>query len=230
MLARINCSANSSRCRYPALLKIRTIIFDLDGTISDPLVGISSSINYALEAYDYNVVDMEMVRPLVGPPLTEIFEHLIGKIAESRMHELVDKYRERYAAVGYTENIIYDQIPDTIAALSACGYELGVCTSKRADYASKIVEMFELHGHFSFVDGGDFGVHKVDQLRGLVAGGLNPDTAIMIGDREVDISAAKGNGIASVGVLWGFGSRAELQEARPDHLLESPEDLLALFG
>jgi phosphoglycolate phosphatase len=211
-------------------VKIKTIIFDLDGTISDPLVGISNSINYALDAYNYEVVDMELVRPLVGPQLTEIFEHLIGNITESRLHELVDKYRERYAAVGYTENIIYEQIPDTIAALSASGYALGVCTSKRADYASKIVEMFQLHGHFSFVDGGDFGIHKVDQLGGLVANGLNPDSAIMVGDREVDISAAKGNNIASVGVLWGFGSRSELQKAQPDHLLERPEDLLALFG
>jgi phosphoglycolate phosphatase len=211
-------------------VKFKTIIFDLDGTISDPLVGISTSINYSLDTYDYDVVDMEVVRPLVGPPLTEIFEHLIGKIAETRMHELVDKYRERYAAVGYTENKLYDQIPDTIAALSAGGYELGVCTSKRADYASKIIEMFQLHEHFSFVDGGDFGIHKVDQLRDLVANGLNPDSTIMIGDREVDISAAKDNSIASVGVLWGFGSRSELQKAQPDHLLETPADLLALFG
>ena len=163
-------------------MKIKTIIFDLDGTISDPLVGISTSINYALDAYEYDIVDMEVVRPLVGPPLTEIFEHLIGKIAEPRMHELVDKYRERYAAVGYTENKLYEQIPDTIAALSAGWYELGVCTSKRADYASKIIEMFQLHEHFSFVDGGDFGIHKIDQLRDLVANGLNPDSAIMIGD------------------------------------------------
>jgi phosphoglycolate phosphatase len=211
-------------------VKYKTIIFDLDGTISDPLVGISTSINYALDAYDYDVVDVEVVRPLVGPPLTEIFEHLIGKITEPRMHELVDKYRERYAAVGYTENIIYEQIPDTIATLSASGYALGVCTSKRADYASNIVEMFQLYGYFSFVDGGDFGIHKVDQLRGLVANGLNPDSTIMVGDREVDISAAKGNNIASVGVLWGLGSRSELQKAQPDHLLERPKDLLALFG
>ncbi len=211
-------------------MKIKTIIFDLDGTISDPLVGISSSINYALDAYDYDVVDIEAVRPMVGPPLTEIFEHLIGNTTAARMHELVDKYRERYAAVGYTENIIYEQIPDTIAALSASGYELGVCTSKRADYASKIVEMFQLREYFSFVDGGDFDVQKVDQLRSLVANGLTPGNAVMIGDREVDISAAKGNSITSVGVLWGFGSRSELRQAQPDHLLETPQELLALFG
>jgi phosphoglycolate phosphatase len=209
---------------------IRTIIFDLDGTISDPLVGIFASINYALEAYGYDRVDVGDVRPLIGPPLTEIFEHLIGKVPESRMLELVHKYRERYASVGYTENKIYAQITETIATLSSSGYELGVCTSKPAYYATKIIEMFQLHEHFSFVDGGDIGVHKVDQLSRLVTNGLQPDAAIMIGDREVDINAAKGNGIASVGVLWGFGSRKELQLAQPDHLLELPAELLTLFG
>jgi len=138
-------------------VKFKTIIFDLDGTISDPLVGIYSSINFALEAYSYDAVDVEEVRPMIGPPLTQIFEHLIGKVSQSRMLELVEKYRERYAAVGYMENVIYEQIPKTIAALSAHGYELGVCTSKRADYATKIVEMFQLLEHFSFVDGGDVG-------------------------------------------------------------------------
>lgn len=211
-------------------MKFKTIIFDLDGTISDPLVGIYSSINFALEAYSYDAVDIEEVRPMIGPPLTQIFEHLLGDVSQSRMLELVEKYRERYAAVGYMENVIYEQIPKTIAALSAHGYELGVCTSKRADYATKIVEMFQLLEHFSFVDGGDVGVHKVDQLSRLVANGLQPGSAIMIGDREVDISAAKSNGIASVGVMWGFGSLIELQEAQPDHLLETPKDLLTLFG
>ena len=211
-------------------MKFKTIIFDLDGTISDPLVGIYSSINFALEAYSYDAVDVEEVRPMIGPPLTQIFEHLLGDVSQSRMLELVEKYRERYAAVGYKENVLYEQIPKTIAALSAHGYELGVCTSKRADYATKIVEMFQLLEHFSFVDGGDVGVHKVDQLSRLVANGLQPDSAIMIGDREVDISAAKSNGIASVGVMWGFGSLMELQQAQPDHLLETPKDLLTLFG
>ena len=211
-------------------MKFETIIFDLDGTISDPLVGISTSINHALHAHGYDIVDMEEVRPMIGPPLTEIFEHLIGKVTESRMLQLVDKYRERYATVGYTENEIYEQIADIISALSACGYELGVCTSKRADYATRIVEMFHLREHFSFVDGGGVGIHKVEQLNRLVENGLRAESAVMVGDREIDISAAKGNDIASVGVLWGFGSRLELQQAQPDHLLESPADLLTLFG
>lgn len=210
-------------------MKFTTIIFDLDGTISNPLVGISSSINYALAAYGYDIVAVEDVSPMIGPPLTEIFKHFVGSVAEIRLQELVGKYRERYASVGYAENEIYEQIPATIAALAAHGYQLGVCTSKRADYATKIVEMFGLRDYFSFIDGGGDGIHKIDQLRDLVSNGLQPESAVMIGDREVDINAAKRNNIASVGVMWGFGGHRELQQAGPDHLMKTPADLLTLL-
>jgi len=211
-------------------VKFATIIFDLDGTISDPLVGIAGSINYALAAYDYDAVETERIKPLIGPPLTFIFEHLLGRVTGSRMSQLVDKYRERYATEGYAENQIYEQIADTVRTLSARDYKLGVCTSKRADYATRIVEMFGLGQYFAFVNGGGDGIEKIDQLGRLVANGLQPESAIMVGDRDIDINAAKGNSIASVGVAWGFGSRDELRLANPDYLVETPADLLALFN
>lgn len=210
-------------------MQYETLIFDLDGTISDPFVGISRSINHALESLSYGAVDPERIRPMIGPPLTEIFEHFLGPLAENNMQELVDKYRERYASVGYAENRIYDDIPDIISQLSASGYRMGICTSKRADYAARIVEMFGLSSRFSFVDGGDVGVEKRQQIQSMVANGLSAGSAIMIGDRAVDILAGKSNGVASVGVLWGFGERPELEEAAPDYLLESPGELLNLF-
>jgi phosphoglycolate phosphatase len=183
-------------------LQYKTIVFDLDGTISDPFVGISRSINYALESLDYDPVDPERIRPLIGPPLTEIFEILLGALRERDMLGLVDKYRERY---------------------------MGICTSKRADYAQRIVEMFGLAQFFAFVDGGGVGIEKREQIESLVANGLTASSAIMIGDRAVDILAGRSNELASAGVLWGFGERPELEEAAPDHLLESPADLLDLF-
>ena len=210
-------------------VKPRTLIFDLDGTISDPFEGISKSVNYALESIDVEAVDPERIRSMIGPPLTEIFEYFLGDVSEERMHFLVDKYRERYASIGYRENVIYAQIPEVIEALSSSGYELGICTSKRADYASDIVEMFGLAAHFSFIDGGDVGVHKADQLERLVTNGISADTAAMIGDRHFDIGAAKRNGLTSVGVSWGFGNEEELNTAAPDHLLHSPDELLELF-
>lgn len=107
---------------------------------------------------------------------------------------------------------------------------MGLCTSKRADYAARIVEMFGLSGHFSFVDGGDVGIEKRQQIEHLVANGLTASSSIMIGDRAVDVIAGKSNELATVAVLWGFGDRTELEAAAPDHLLESPVELLDLFS
>ncbi len=211
-------------------MRYATLIFDLDGTISDPFVGISRSINHALKSLKYEPVDPQRIRPLIGPPLTEIFEHLLGALPDQVMQDLVNKYRERYATRGYAENEIYADIPDIIAELAGSGYRMGVCTSKRVDYAKRIVDMFGLAKHFSFVDGGDVGIEKRQQIESMVANGLTANSAIMIGDRAVDIIAGKSNAVASAGVLWGFGGRLELEQAAPDHLLESPAELLDLFS
>jgi phosphoglycolate phosphatase len=210
-------------------VKHRTLIFDLDGTISDPSVGISRCINFALESFGYKAVTSDEVRQMIGPPLAEIFEHFLGALPEGRMIELIDRYRERYADVGFAENIIYPRIPKSLAALATSGYRMGVCTSKRADYAVKIVDMFELGSYFEFVDGGDVHIKKFMQLERLVCGGIDAASAVMIGDRAVDIEAAKINGIGSIGVSWGFGDIDELENARPDHVVHAPQELLELY-
>lgn len=212
------------------MLRYETLIFDLDGTISDPFTGISRSINYALESLNYAPVDPQRIRTLIGPPLTQIFEHFLGALPDRDMQDLVDKYRERYATIGYAENAIYEGIPGIIGQLADTGYRMGICTSKRVDYAQRIVDMFGLGQHFSFVDGGGDGIEKRQQIESMIALGMTANTAIMIGDRAVDVLAGKSNDLASAGVLWGFGERPELEEAAPDHLLESPADLLNLFG
>lgn len=209
-------------------MRYKTIIFDLDGTISDPFVGISRSINFALEELDHEPVDPERVRPLIGPPLTDIFEHLLGPLPEPHMDKLVDRYRDRYARVGYAENRIYDDIPDVIAQLYAAGCIMGVCTSKRGDYAMRIIDMFGLAQNFAFVDGGA-GMDKRQQIRLLVGNGAISGPAMMVGDRAMDIEAGKSNDLASAGVLWGFGEANEIENAGPDHILEVPAELLGLL-
>lgn len=206
-----------------------TLIFDLDGTISDPSDGIARSINYALEAFSYDRVQAHNIHRMIGPPLTEIFEHFLGTLPASRMQDLVDAYRERYANIGFAENVLYPEMPGVLEKLAAKGYELGVCTSKRKDYASRILEMFGLSGFFDFVDGGDVHVKKYMQLERIIANGVDAESAVMIGDRAVDIGAARTNGISSVGVKWGFGQEDELAEAAPTFLAESPADLLEIF-
>ena len=210
-------------------MSIDTLIFDLDGTISDPSEGIARSINHALALLGYETVAEEHVHRMIGPPLTEIFEHFLGPLAEDRLVDLVTAYRDRYATTGYRENVLYDGMPDVIATLSTRGFRLGICTSKRADYAGRILEMFGLHGYFEFIDGGDIHIKKYMQLEKLLANGVARDRAIMIGDRAVDIAAAKRNGTNSVGVTWGFAHAEELDHAGPTQLARSPAELLEMF-
>ena len=119
--------------------------------------------------------------------------------------------------------------PAIIGALTSSGFILGVCTSKRIDYASDILDMFGLSAHFRFISGGDVGIHKTEQIEKLVADGLDANSAVMIGDRHFDIVAARNCGLTAVGVSWGFGDNEELDSAAPDHIVHSPEELLELF-
>ena len=203
-------------------------IFDLDGTISDPAVGIGRSINYALEYFGYPPIPDREVSRLIGPPLDQTFQSIVGSASPEHIAQLVAKYRERYAEVGYSENVIYPGIPEALLRLSAADIPMGVCTSKRADFAERILKLFGIREHFDFISGGDIGVRKVDQLAYLLGNRTIGKASIMIGDRAVDILAAKANGLRSVAVLWGHGSVEELQSVVPDALLKAPEELVSI--
>jgi phosphoglycolate phosphatase len=204
------------------------LIFDLDGTISDPAVGIGRSINFALQHFGYPPIRESEVSPFIGPPLDQTFAAVVGPSSPEHIAALVSKYRERYAEVGYAENVIYPGILDALRALVAADVPLGLCTSKRADFADSILRLFGIRHYFRFISGGDIGVRKSDQLASLVSEGVVPGTSTMIGDRAIDILAARANGLRPVAVLWGHGSLAELQDAAPHALLEFPHQLPGL--
>jgi phosphoglycolate phosphatase len=206
----------------------RVLVFDLDGTISDPVTGIWRCLNYSLSAFGYPEVTVCEVAPYIGPPLDVSFRQITGEPSDERIAKMIVRYRERYGRIGYEENTLYPGISENLRALAALGIPLGVCTSKRADFAERILEMFDLRDCFSFVSGGDIGIRKADQLRALLRNRTIDQTAVMIGDRAVDILAARANNIASVGVLWGYGSRSELQGACPEKILERPDQLSEL--
>ena len=193
------------------LQNVSTLIFDLDGTISDPSLGIGRCANYALQSYGFPEVSVEQVAAAIGPQLDEALCKLCPDADQATLSSFVTKYRELYAEVGYSENTIYPGVPESLKELSAGGVPMGVCTSKRKDFAEKILAMFGVLSHFRFVDGGDIGIKKREQLASLLQSTAIDHAAVMIGDREVDISSAKANGLRSVGVLWGFGSQAELR-------------------
>lgn len=220
-------SSGQSRCAV-IIVNVGTLIFDLDGTLSDPAVGIGRSLNYALEALGYRCITADEVFKFVGPPLDWAFRQIVPDASDETVRALVAKYRERYGDVGYAENVLYAGIAEALAQLSAAGVRMGVCTSKRTDFAERILEMCGLRGHFSFVNGGDVGVTKRDQLRSLLEQQAVTRTSIMIGDRAVDIHAARANELGAVGVRWGYGAEAELLAAAPDRILGSPAELAGL--
>jgi phosphoglycolate phosphatase len=202
-----------------------TLIFDLDGTISNPSLGIYRSINYALTVHGYAAVSEAQVASEIGPPLDEAFKKFVPEAEQVEIENLIVTYRERYAEVGYSENSVYQGVSEALQALSSRGVCLGVCTSKRQDFAIKILSMFGLLDHFSFVNGGDVGIKKKDQLAGLLRSGQIDVAAVMIGDREIDITSAKLNGLRSVGVLWGFGDLNELLAAGANVVLSHTSEL-----
>lgn len=204
------------------------ILFDLDGTLSDPLGGFARSMNHALTHFGHQPREPEDLAPWIGPPIEGAFQALTGSNAKAEIAALIAKYRECYAEVGYAENQVYPGVPEALQQLSMAGIALAVCTSKRRDFAEKILAMFGLLHHFRFVSGGDVGIEKWQQIESLRASGEVSTNSVMVGDRAVDLAAAHRNGLSSAGVLWGYGSREELAAHAPLHLFDRTDELTRL--
>ncbi|ROR98002.1 phosphoglycolate phosphatase [Sinobacterium caligoides] len=209
--------------------KCTTLVLDLDGTISDPSLGITRCFNHALQSHGFPAVSESAIAKEIGPPLDETFFKLAPGINASSVGQFIATYRDRYSDIGYSENTLYDGIPAALNRLKSADITLGVCTSKRRDFAEKILSLFGLSEYFSFINGGDVGITKKSQLAGLLNSKIIDNDAVMVGDRYVDIKSAHGNGLRSVGVLWGFGDYAELSEASPLCILEKVEELPRAF-
>lgn len=163
-------------------MKYEYLVFDLDGTISDPKDGIVRSLNFALEAFGFEQRTEKELCTFIGPPLGVSFSSLTGSSDTVLINSLVAKYRERYSDVGYAENSLYSGIPEVLANLSTNkGLKLGICTSKRANFAERILELFSLRHHFCFVNGGDVGIEKWQQLASLLEQGEINKKSAMIG-------------------------------------------------
>ena len=202
-------------------------IFDLDGTISDPKVGMARSINFSLQSHELIKVDDGEIAKLIGLPLDEMYMQLCGITELSLVTSLIASYRERYRDTGYAENTLYPEIQTSLDYLyTQPGLQLGVCTSKPPDMAKKILEMFGLDQIFDFISGGDVGIEKTHQLEQLLSDGIISRNSVMIGDRFVDIRAAQHNQLRSAAVLWGYGSRVELEKECPSYFLQHPSQLM----
>jgi phosphoglycolate phosphatase len=211
--------------------RLEALIFDLDGTLTDPYVGITRSYQYAREKLGLDVLPESDLRGLIGPPMQEVFSVLSGGNT-TLIPAAIAAYRERYARVGMFENVVYSGIPAALEAL-ARSYRLFVCTSKPTAFAVPILEHFELAQYFAGIYGCELDGTRADK-RELLAWLLERErldraAGAMIGDRRFDIEAAVANGLMPVGVLWGHGSEAELRAAGAEHCIAQPEGLLDYF-
>ncbi len=205
------------------------LLFDLDGTLTDNLPGITRSIVHALERLDAPRPEPAALRRCVGPPLRESFAWLLDTDDAATIEEAIGFYRERYAEIGWRENVVYEGIDAALAGLVGEPRRMFLCTSKPEVYARRIVQLFGLSLHLDGIYGADLAGRfddKAKLLAHLVATErLDPARTVMIGDRAQDIRAARINGTMSIGVLWGYGSQEELSGA--DAIASVPADLFS---
>ena len=205
------------------MVRYDTILFDLDGTLTDPKLGITRSIQYALKSFGMDVPDPASLEKCIGPPLQDSFSEFFG-LSPADTDRAIKKYREYFSEIGLYENEVYQGIADLLDALTREGRTLLLATSKPTLYSRKILEHFSLRRYFSFIAGSTMSgsrLKKADIIRyGL---GKRPpargSSVAMVGDRKHDIIGAKEAGVDSIGVLYGYGSLAELRESVPNHIV-----------
>lgn len=193
------------------------LIFDLDGTLTDPREGITRCYVHALEQLGLPPPAAHTLERYIGPSIREVLAELLATTDAARIERAVEIYRERFATVGLFENFPYPDVHATLRALTDAGFASWVCTSKPRVYAERILAHFELASHFRGVYGceldGAFS-DKAELLAHLLEReAIAPATAIMVGDRKHDMRAARLNGTHCIGVTYGFGDLVELQAA-----------------
>lgn len=201
------------------------IYFDLDGTLTDPFEGISKSILYALARLDAVPPNAEKLRDFIGPPLQVTFTELLGADQAGRALVL---YRERFADVGWRENVPYAGIHEALEILQSAGNTLFVATTKPWVFAEKIVDHFAMGNYFTAVFGSELDGTRVDKselLRWALPQNSSGRSATMIGDRSHDIVGALNNGMDALGVSYGYGSVEELTASGARKILHAPSEL-----
>ena len=206
------------------------LLFDLDGTLTDPGEGITNSVAYALKKWGIEVKDKRELYPFIGPPLSASFKKYYG-FSEADALKCVEYYREYFRDKGIFENEVYSGVPALLARLKQEEKTLILATSKPEGFAKQILDHFDLTKYFDFVAGATMDEtrnKKADVIAYALkmAGVTDLSRALMIGDRDQDMLGAKANGLASLGVLYGYGDRAELEGAGATCIAETVDDIL----
>ncbi len=205
------------------------ILFDLDGTLTDSMPGITRAVQYALRRYGIEETNLDALKPIVGPPLTDSFMEFYG-FSEKDAHEAVYVYREYYNERGWAENEPYEGIVEMLRVLQEDNRMLYVATSKPEAMAKRVLEHFHLLPYFKFAGGASEDgtrVRKDDVIRYVMeqCSLTKKDQVIMVGDRKHDIEGAHQAGIPAVGVLYGYGGSKELLAAGADWIAATPKEV-----
>lgn len=213
--------------------KYNTILFDLDGTLTDPKLGITKSVQYALKHFGIIETNLSNLERFIGPPLQESFYEFYN--FDDKMIEVaIETYREYFATVGIFENIIYKEIPQLLTELIKCNKKLIIATSKPTVFAEKILRHFNINKYFTFVSGSNIDGTRIKKAE-VINYALNQfkfenfENIIMVGDRKHDIIGANKMGIDSIGVLYGYGNREELEFEKPTYIVNTIAELSSIL-
>ncbi|MDR3198269.1 MAG: HAD family hydrolase [Planctomycetaceae bacterium] len=210
----------------------RNILFDLDGTLTNPFEGITNSIKYSLEKFGIAENNKERLKQFIGPPLEKSFMEYYC-FDKNTAQKAVRYYREYFVEKGIYENILYKGIGNVLEELNNQNKNCMIATSKPEIFAVKIIQYFQIEKYFKYIAGsnmeGTF-IEKEDIIKHILTKWkLKNDATIMVGDRKYDIIGANKNGIDSVGVLYGYGTKEELQKEQPTYFCNNVNELLQLL-
>ena len=208
------------------------ILFDLDGTLSDPFVGICTSVQYALKKYGIDVPDISVLKPFIGPPLKDSFMEYYN-IPEEDTDTLMAYYRERFSVTGLYENELYEGMDILLKDLKEDGRKLAIASSKPTVFVKKILEYFKIDQYFDVVMGSELNGKRGSKLEVLTEalsllfedGNMIKEECVMIGDRKFDIEASNAINVPNIGVSYGYGSIEELTTAGANVIVNSVNEL-----
>ena len=209
---------NPKPCRVYSVIK--TVLIDLDGTLTDPKVGITTSARYGLNKIGHPIADDLNIDWIIGPPLKASLAKILNiSIDDDLAEQALLGYRERFSVTGLFENLVYPTVAETLKTLNERGYTLYVATAKPTIYAKQILEHFNLAQNFKVIYGSELTGERTNKAE-LIAyileqEKLNAEHCLMIGDREYDILGARKNGIEAIAVEYGYGASDELDRAEP---------------
>lgn len=210
---------------------IKNVFIDLDGTLTDPKVGITTSVRYGLNKIGHPIADDVNIDWIIGPPLKASLAKILDVAVDDVLAEqALMGYRERFAVTGLYENHVFSDVAATLKALQQQGYRLFLATAKPEIYAKQILEHFDLLQYFIYPYGSELNgerTNKADLIAYILQQEqLDPSTCLMVGDREHDIFGARRNGIETIAVEYGYGSDEELTAAKPKARIQAFAELL----